>query len=530
MEPKNSFLCFEFDPLVFTELVLQHSGAPAGSPANTQVDYLARYLDEDLIAKSMLVESHYIDRHFMEEVSLYYSSCFHWRTNACSRLHLFNNEVTTHSLKSLVHEAAKGELEAQEQAKLLEQQYLGFVVVRPLPSVPIGRTVLRPLEDDSARHFPTRIPYTVHLLGLELRVWGLAFQQQDSAVAACATTSVWTALQRVCRYEGERTPTPSAIAQVGVGYVPPAGRVLPSRGLTNEAMFGAFRAYGYSSVPFDPAEDPSAFKLLLNIYLRSGIPVVLTTKGRTGHAVTVVGYRKEEVVPEWNLNKVWAEEGPPEGGDTEAPLDESEEPEEASPCGGDSLPILAHNLAYERIYVHDDRLGPYARARLVEVDPVTLEIEIEFPDNTVEKTELDIGLAPLYAKARLTGSQLLEAAGLLYPWVNNYLEQVLGEERRGLELFFERSGNYLASLYARRLDAERMERFMGKVSLSRYVGIVRICSESGVELLDLVLDTTDILREDPFDPLVPILAVVALDPSAQPAADGVSANTNILAG
>jgi hypothetical protein len=66
----------------------------------------------------------------------------------------------------------------------IESTYLGFVCVRPLDTVPIGRTVLRRLKN---REIWATGPYPVHLGNLLLEVDGLAFQQQDVAVGACAT-------------------------------------------------------------------------------------------------------------------------------------------------------------------------------------------------------------------------------------------------------------------------------------------------------------------------------------------------------
>ena len=96
----------------------------------------------------------------------------------------------------------------------LRSSYLGYVVVRPQPSVPIGRTVLRPEGASPATmNAWVQSRYGAHVMGMSLKVEGLAFQQQDRAVGACATTAVWTALQQTCKRESDRPPTPSAITQ-----------------------------------------------------------------------------------------------------------------------------------------------------------------------------------------------------------------------------------------------------------------------------------------------------------------------------
>ena len=62
----------------------------------------------------------------------------------------------------------------------------------------MGRTVLKWFPDKSAETTPRVLSssrkYFVHIAGVELHVEGLAWQQQDTGVAACATISLWSML------------------------------------------------------------------------------------------------------------------------------------------------------------------------------------------------------------------------------------------------------------------------------------------------------------------------------------------------
>jgi hypothetical protein len=493
--PTNTVECVDFDLGTFIDLVLEYSGSVGEAP-NEQTKYLAAYLDR-LGAETLVVESHYIDRHFMEEVGLYYSSRLQSVPNSCARIHVFAVPLDDRQLDRRLAEYAAT---PERTAKKLEKDYLGFIVVRPVPTVPIGRTVLSPLRDDSQRRFPTSVDYKVHFLGIELRIRGLAFQQQDRAVAACATTALWTSLQRVSRHEGDRTPTPSSITISGDQYVPPAGRALPSPGLSVGDMKVAFRRYGFSSMPIAPAGDINGFQVLLHIYLRSGIPVVLTTRpdGGEGHAVAVVGYKAQPSLPELKLvpGKGRRQTG--------------------------AVRVLAHNLAFTRLYVHDDRIGPYARAALVEeAGSQRVLFQIVFPDERIETEPVDSILAPLYAKVRLPGHDLWGCASALYAAMAARFESLLAVRKRaktrakrlfGLEIFYERSGDYLSGLFGK-VVKERLARFVRTAALSRYVAVLRWYHPDGAPLVDLVLDTTDILREDPVERLA---AIVALSEDAVP--------------
>ena len=130
----------------------------------------------------------------------------------------------------------------------LQDAYLGFSVIRPLPGSPLGRTVVATFgpEEGSGRRreFGGSRKYAVHLGGFELHVDGLAFQQQDQGVSACATIALWSAIHRVAPMEGIPAMTPAQITEAASRYYLPGGRSLPSQGLTVNQMCEAIRAGG----------------------------------------------------------------------------------------------------------------------------------------------------------------------------------------------------------------------------------------------------------------------------------------------
>src|SRR5205823_1832852 len=170
---------------------------------------------------------------------------------------------------------------------------------------------------------------------LQLRVDGLAFQQQDLAVGACATAAVWTALSRVARHEGMRAPTPAEVSDAAAKHLVPLGRTLPAiAGLTMPQMCEAIRAVGFAPEAFNAGPAPEAFVVALHTYLLSGIPVVLGLRrgGGEGHAVTAAGFQS---------------------GDQPSPVLQSS--------------VQLRSALIKKLYIHDDRLGPYARAHLIAV-------------------------------------------------------------------------------------------------------------------------------------------------------------------
>ncbi|MGQ0723259.1 MAG: hypothetical protein ACT4PE_17060 [Candidatus Eiseniibacteriota bacterium] len=497
-QKRNNVRCIPFSADAFRRVVQHARGAEteSGADIGVQTQYLGAYL-EDLDAASLVVEDHYIDRHFIEEVALYYSRCLSSYPNWCTRIHVFTEMLDDEELASLIRSAATGSFD--EVQSRLQQNYLGFIVVRPIPSVPIGRTILRPRGDSGNRQFPTTLASHAHLMGFELSVDGVPFQQQDRAVGACATTAIWTALQRVCRRDGGRAPTPSAITEAAVRHYLPEGRPFPSSGLTIEQICEAFRGFGFPPALFRVGDAPVWFLLLLQCYVRSGIPVLLAISSgqRDGHAVTVVGFREAAS----DLPRI--------------PLHLEEE---------GSVEFRAGNLGFDQVYVHDDRLGPYARARL-DVDGAKLRISIEFPDGTVDTQDVTHGLAPLYPKLRTTADEVFSASMDLAPIVSR-LFGWKGEDR-SIEVFFDRSGTYAASLFQAGAEPARLERFLRQASLSRYVGISR-WSVGRTPLLDAVWDTTDTLREGRYGDH--LIGLVARTPEIGTAVDRIGEELGVATG
>ncbi len=484
--PHNEIICVEFSEPAFLEAVRETSQVTYQdwSP-NNQVAYLASYL-ASLNAKSLVIEHHYIDRHFIEEVSLYYSKSLLPRQNWTTRIHVFATLVDQTIIDQTIAEASSGNLSSA--TRKLQRGYCGYIVIRPLPSVPIGRTVLKHLSDRGERFFPTCYTYPVHFLGFKLTVHGLAFQQQDRAVGACATTAIWSALQRLTRREGARPPTSSEITQAAVRHYLPHGRPFPSSGLAIEQICEALRCFGFAPDLLAAHESTPATEFLtfLDIYLRSGIPLILAIRtGNEGHAVTVVGYASNKEVAPYEVE-----------------------------IGQKRHVVRIHNLASERIFIHDDRLGPYARAKFWTEDRCDgngnpfeqLMVNIDWPNGQPQQAEVYYVAAPLYPKLRTSASELFEAAMELVP----ILSDALGDDQGqlGLVVHFERSGTYQSSLYERKIDSKRLVTFQKSIALSRYIGVHR-WYWGDRPFMDTVWDTTDTMRETKYKEH--LLGAVCLD-------------------
>jgi hypothetical protein len=492
----NEVSCHPFTPDDFTKAVRAASRAAQEDPPVDQVAYLGRYVGR-LGAKIFVLEEHYVDRHFTEEFSLYYARCLTPPPSVCHRIHFFAQELSNEELDRWLNQAVTSVDEKHEVEAKLSNAYLGFAVIRPLPHVPIGRTILRPLEDRNERRIFTTTRRTVHLLGLELKITGLAFQQQDRAVGACATAALWMAMSRVAQLEGGRAPTPAFISEAASRHTGLEGRPLPSRGLTIGQVTEAIRECGFAPEVLRATGAPQAFLAMIFCYLRSGIPVVLIL-GNDGaeeaHAVTAVGYRIGHTRDEFEYL------------------------------------VPTRSMRTEKLYVHDDRLGPYARAGLSvvtlpvqqegEVAPSGLFLHIE-RDEGEQEAELLIRCAvvPVYPKLRVSFEDV-------WPMAIHFVEyiQTYGGVRAQCEMFFVRAGSYLEELVKLteesdiHLPQDRLAAFMRTLALSRWVCVIRWWSEKDLPLADFLYDTTDVVRiPERVDPH--LLGMVAYEPELRPSLD-----------
>ncbi|MEZ4335169.1 MAG: hypothetical protein R3B82_00885 [Sandaracinaceae bacterium] len=256
-----------------------------------QTEYLWNYL-EKIGCESFIRESEYVDRHYLDDFTSYHARTFRTPEVRCQRLHFF--AASPDVVGGLIDEAYGTDLLGRQQVEAkLEKLYRGFVVVRPVRRAHIGRAVLATYPPDGGRRQYTAVRrYVVHVGALRLTIDGLAFQQQDGGAAVCASTALWSALQKVAHLAGHRTPTPSRVT--AASQTPYAA----SYGLDESQMAMALSQLGYAADVFAPGESRAAFRAKLAASLRSHLPVVLMVGDENdGHAVTVTGYSEpsEEV-------------------------------------------------------------------------------------------------------------------------------------------------------------------------------------------------------------------------------------------
>lgn len=453
----------------------------SSAKALNQLRYLERYLARpEMGCRSALIEHHYVDRDHMEDHSVFYSRSILQYPGYCRRLHFFRTPVSALGarLKEIGNHASEGAASYKSAClKFSHEDYLGFAVIKPLHGSPVGRTVLRCFPEEAAggavRLFHGARRYTAHVLGVELVVNGLAFQQQDVGVAACATTALWSSLQKARELEDFGTATPAQITKLAVQHNLEFGRAMPSEGLSTQQMCAAIEAVGMSSVLVRTSSLQRNFEVaqgLMYSAVRSRLaPVLVIEKHRTDqrHAVTVVGMKLTNV--------------------------------------GEQIAEGLHDTAARlmALYVHDDRHGPYLRADVMRGDQgIQLRMEVsagrEQDTTQLEDWTVTHLIVPLHAKIRLS-LVYLRLVGLDFAKDLRALMATTDKPRLiTFDTWVERSHTYLEELLLEsRVSPSRVHKLAGSVAMSRYLGIARAHVE-GLSPLDLLVDTTSTAKNANF--------------------------------
>ena len=236
-------------------------------------------------AKSYVLEDPYIDRDYSADYLHFYARTFRTHARHCKRAHFFSEDVSPLLRQS----------RSTEQHRLLREfartSYCGFCVIRPLPTAPIGRTVLcadvRGRQDMEAT-VTCRARFDANLLGVDLKVTGFAYIQQDTRVGACAQVAIWAGMRHMHARHGYNWMSVADVTRLAAPTAPDEATSLPAGSdfLATERMLRAISEAGYQPLCF--SRNIAAAILP---YVESGIPVILGLNigPEVGHAVTVIG-------------------------------------------------------------------------------------------------------------------------------------------------------------------------------------------------------------------------------------------------
>ena len=447
--------------------------------------YLLNYLI-DLGAKKILIEPNYFDRDYLSEFSAFYSTSVHGYKNICQRIHFFSNESIN---RELFKKASGGD---KESIKVLNDSYLGFCVLRPIQAR-LGKTVLKWYKntEQNSQRITVKRNYKCHIAGVTLEIKGLAWQQQDKGVGACATIALWSALQSSAFDDFHAIPTTAEITKAAHKTTSFGSRTFPSEGLTDFQLYEAIKELGLS--PMVQNGDyilndqnyfiKEQFMSFIASYIRSGYPVIILgdlkneNQNRGRHAVCAVGFRD-------SFNSLES-----------------------------SKPITLEDSSSNVLYIHDDNIGPNARFK-IEVQQLNKDLHypvlhLKPPDYSRFKETNGYQIIPktlvvaMHNEIRTSPDQLhfrgLDVVETLYNilhdiFKNRELDIQLSLSTRFIKLtdYVHNELGRLLSSNSENLSQLRLDLWEKVRPMSLHLGLVRIGhAKNSMPLLDVLYDTTD---------------------------------------
>lgn len=333
-----------------------------------QITYIDNYLKG--LTKGFklcfVYENEYTDKNYMVDFSTYYVNCFSSYKKTTSRIHFF---------KYTEEKDLKNEFKLALNSKdslFKSENYLGFIVIRPIAKTFLARVCLLPFKinnDRLIKYYLTK-QYDVSLFGIQLSIKSIAFQEQDKILSACATTSLWSfyhAHKNLCH---DMVPSSGEITKSAYPELNGHSREFPNKGLSTDMISRSLRKQNLSPEYFEfKVKKQERLQEIIFAYCSSGIPIILgvsvtddkgTSKGL--HAITVVGYSLD--------------------------------------CTKSST-LISHSL--NKIYAHDDRYGPYIKM-ILDGDRFKVQLDENEITKIVDKNEIyevDTLILGLYHKIRI---------------------------------------------------------------------------------------------------------------------------------
>lgn len=443
--------------------------------------YFENYF-EYLKAKKIIVENNYIDRDFLDDFCGYYIRCFKKYDRECTRLHFFNKNFTQKDFEALL----RGD-KSKIDEDTLNEAYLGFVIVKPLPQTIIGRTCLKTYDtDNNRRNFPIIRDYEANLFGLNLKVKSLAFQEQDQVVSACATSALWSIFQETGKLFQHTIPSPVDITKIACDPLPLETRYLPNTGLTVTQMAHAIRSVGLE--PFlIKAENEEVLKSTAYAYLHGGIPILMvvalidmsnvSNKNDIGefeglHAVSITGYSigLEDTIP-------YKHSG-----------------------------FLSKASRMDKVYTHDDQVGPFARM-VMDKKEITYNIKGKIQTNKSMDTswrgkDNKVGsiravpttlLIPVYHKIRIPFNiiqeKIIQFDSVLEALRHSDILTI--NQRIEWDIFLTTINDFKSDIFRSEYLSSKLREEILTTSFPRFLWRAKASCKNNL-LLDLIFDATEI--------------------------------------
>lgn len=429
-----------------------------------QVTYIYEYL-KTLGTATILIESNYLDKAYLEDYSEYYVKCFKKYQREVNRFHFFTKTFNKADIKQLLN---TGNIEVIDS---LKNSYLGFITIKKLPDCFVGNTCLKTFDNLDTRHYSTLRDYKENIFGIDFSVAALAFQEQDSTVSACATSSLWSIFNATGKLFQHSILSPVEITKLATEQASVETRIFPNKSLNFKMIAQAIKNIGLEPYKIQISSS-SILKASIYAYLKAKIPMLLgfglysygeNSELEIGHAVACIGYNLDE---------------------------------QSKPSDSGSLKLYSDKI--DKIYVHDDQVGPYAKMEFIYDKketcgyPWALSTSYGLHNGEYQYISLPWALSiPLYRNIRIPFENIYKETNVFNRLLHYCMKQLNVSWEFEWDIYLNSAEQLKSNIVNKLVDKiEKPEEFLTN-SLPSYIWCCELMKDKE-PIMNIIFDATDI--------------------------------------
>ncbi|MDO5398278.1 MAG: hypothetical protein Q4G33_10140 [bacterium] len=400
---------------------------------------------------SVVIEPYYVDKLHRDTYYSYYAGKHFDYNRNCHRLAFFRGDIPL----NYFHE--------DDKHNVLDNAFIGIIVLRPLFLRPIGRTLLDPCKLNDVNAYIRTTTFSTEILGNMLEIDAFPFLSQDVEVMTCAETTIWNILE----YYGNRYPEYRTILPCDIiGKLESLSyeRVLPSDGLDYFKVANLLKTFSFAPKLYaGNVYSYDILKRLFHYYVESGIPLAVGVQGndKNGnvirHSIVCIGHSSDRLLLK-----------------------------DVSIQHANSVPFIDSSQLYNKYVIVDDNQMPY-----------TIE---EFSNLTIyDNTSVSVFVAPLYKRIFLDADDahtlVYEILAKLNMWdfINRYTPGLSDENPIVIRLFLTSSRKY-KSYKVHNAEPNNLRNIYMEINFPKFLWVAEISTydmyTKGKALGEIIIDAT----------------------------------------
>ena len=446
---------------------------------------------------TIVIENNYVDRTYRDCYYTHFSGKHFEYNRYCRRLLFFIGNQ-------------KEEIKKRNE-QVLNDNFCGCLVIKPIKRGAIGRTLLSPkfFFHEGKNGFIRVSEYHIHYCGISLRVFAFPYSMQDRETLSCAEITILNIMDYFSNgYSDYKYTLPSDIYQVlkNSGFERP----LPTTGMSYTMVSKLLFEFGFFPKLYVANEGytDEQMRRILSYYVESAIPVAVGLQYKAGynHSIICIGHGEaNSELLQTELFRTF---------------------ETAGEAGIDSLYIADTAIAHNELIVVDDNIMPYSSYRFFKEEngcntafsakSERLAFIRTCTDNKIAESNISCIAVPLYKRmymdaenARYICIELLKEKKLSFRQsVRNSKEYDIGTKESPvvMRLFLASSKTFIRERINKLPESHALAPLYKVTFFPRFIWVCELSDISNYEthqvLGEIILDATSSATDVPLESVI----------------------------